>query len=151
MLTTNFMCHKYRNLFLEESKMQNGENFHQHFHIAHGFFRDFCNDLFLYVFEQTHSATNISELFDDVLIHIFSMLSFKERVAIERVCQRWRKVVQATWVSMKSLSFHNFFKRFGGKILVHNFLSVIFYSLALIGLSYCFCTDYLSVCLSICL
>ncbi|XP_030847559.1 F-box/LRR-repeat protein 20 isoform X1 [Strongylocentrotus purpuratus] len=54
----------------------------------------------------------INALPDDMLINIFSYLTLKERIGIESVCRRWRKVCEATWLSQSSLHFTNVFKGF---------------------------------------
>ncbi|XP_063966707.1 uncharacterized protein LOC129254741 [Lytechinus pictus] len=54
----------------------------------------------------------VNALPDDVLIKIFSYLTMQERIAIESVCKRWRKVCEATWLSQSSLHFTNMFKGF---------------------------------------
>ncbi|XP_071481096.1 uncharacterized protein, partial [Diadema antillarum] len=49
---------------------------------------------------------------DDVLAMIFGYLGLKEKVGIESVCRRWRRVVLDTWPSQRSLHFNNVFKGF---------------------------------------
>ncbi|XP_072164540.1 putative RNA-binding protein EEED8.10 isoform X2 [Diadema setosum] len=49
---------------------------------------------------------------DDVLAMIFGYLSVKEKIQIESVCRRWRRVVLDTWPSQRSLHFNNVFKGF---------------------------------------
>ncbi|XP_045193888.2 dynein regulatory complex subunit 6-like [Mercenaria mercenaria] len=56
----------------------------------------------------------IDSLFDDVLLRIFSLLSWKERIGVERVCWRWKHLVQRTWASEKHLHFQNIFRQFQG-------------------------------------
>ncbi|XP_070572770.1 putative RNA-binding protein EEED8.10 [Ptychodera flava] len=48
----------------------------------------------------------------DILLNIFSYLSIKDRIIIERVCKRWRLVVLRSWQSLESLSFENLFGGF---------------------------------------
>ncbi|WAR03833.1 YQOA-like protein [Mya arenaria] len=56
----------------------------------------------------------IDMLFEEVMVRILSLLSWKERVGVERVCWRWKHLVQRTWSSVHHLHFRNIFKGFGG-------------------------------------
>ncbi|XP_060585756.1 uncharacterized protein LOC132741569 [Ruditapes philippinarum] len=60
----------------------------------------------------TEGSCPIDSLYDDVLLRIFTMLAWKQRMGIERVCWRWKRLVQRTWVSQKQLHFKNIFKQF---------------------------------------
>ncbi|XP_069694914.1 F-box/LRR-repeat protein 2-like [Periplaneta americana] len=46
---------------------------------------------------------------DDCLMHIFSFLSKRERIRIERVCKRWQMVCLDMWVCQKHLDFTSLF------------------------------------------
>ncbi|XP_076277320.1 putative RNA-binding protein EEED8.10 [Lasioglossum baleicum] len=46
---------------------------------------------------------SIQILNDDCLIHIFHQLPIVDRIRIERVCKRWRALVQESWSSVKKL------------------------------------------------
>ncbi|XP_052247771.1 F-box/LRR-repeat protein 7-like isoform X3 [Dreissena polymorpha] len=59
-------------------------------------------------------SAGVDILLDEILIHVFSMLSWKERLGIERVCWRWKHLVQRTWINIKHLSFKRVFKAFLG-------------------------------------
>ena len=65
--------------------------------------------------ESPRSLTEINRLFDELMIKIFNYLNLKEKIGIERVCWRWKHLVQRTWSAQKTLHFQNMFKRFGGK------------------------------------
>ncbi|KAL2730200.1 F-box/LRR-repeat protein 7-like isoform X1 [Vespula maculifrons] len=52
---------------------------------------------------QNHINAPIDALNDDCLIHIFLYLPIKNRIAIERVCKRWRAVAQKSWYTVKKL------------------------------------------------
>lgn len=57
---------------------------------------------------------HIEGLFDELLVRIFSLLSWKERIGVERVCWRWKHAVDKTWIWQKHLEFQGIFKRFQG-------------------------------------
>jgi len=57
----------------------------------------------------------LPELNDDILLHIFSYLGLKDRIKIERVCRRWRRVTGLLWKSTRTLHFRNVFTSFRGK------------------------------------
>lgn len=63
---------------------------------------------------QGDSTCYIDSLFNELLLRIFSLLSWKERVGIERVCWRWKHVVGKSWVWQKHLQFQEIFRRFEG-------------------------------------
>ncbi|OWF48247.1 F-box/LRR-repeat protein 2-like [Mizuhopecten yessoensis] len=54
----------------------------------------------------------IERLNDDSLILIFSLLSVKERVRVERVCRRWRHLAQKSWNRQNRLQFRHMFQGF---------------------------------------
>ncbi|XP_069136022.1 putative RNA-binding protein EEED8.10 isoform X1 [Argopecten irradians] len=57
-------------------------------------------------------ACEIERLYDDSLILIFSFLSIKERIRIERVCKKWRHLAKKSWSRQYKLQFHNMFQGF---------------------------------------
>ena len=66
--------------------------------------------------EACRSATEIDGLFDELMIKIFTYLTVKEKMGVERVCWRWKHLVQRSWSVQKTLHFQNMFKRFGGMV-----------------------------------
>jgi hypothetical protein len=52
----------------------------------------------------------IDMLNDYCLMHVFSFLSMRERVKVERVCKRWQAASLASWVGMKHLDFKTAFR-----------------------------------------
>ncbi|XP_060078371.1 F-box/LRR-repeat protein 7-like isoform X2 [Ylistrum balloti] len=54
----------------------------------------------------------IQRLYDDSLMLIFSFLSVKEHVRVERVCRRWRHLAQKSWNRQHKLQFRHMFKGF---------------------------------------
>ena len=57
---------------------------------------------------------NISHLNDDILLYIFMFLPIRDRVKIERVCQRWRTLACQTWLTLTHLDFKDVFVSFRG-------------------------------------
>eukprot|EP00794_Sanderia_malayensis_P014276 gene14276-15763_t len=64
--------------------------------------------------QEGDSASLINKLPDDILMQIFTCLSLKERIQIERVCRRWQNLSQQTWKSLTCLNFKGMFKSFEG-------------------------------------
>ena len=58
---------------------------------------------------------HVNKLCDDTLILIMSMLPWKQRISIERVCKRWQLIAKQAWHKQGSLHFQSVFKRFEGK------------------------------------
>ncbi|XP_015175842.1 PREDICTED: F-box protein SKIP2-like isoform X2 [Polistes dominula] len=53
------------------------------------------------------TIASINVLNDDCLIHIFLYLPIMDKIAIERVCQRWKDVSKKSWYSVKKLDLSN--------------------------------------------
>ncbi|XP_078040359.1 putative RNA-binding protein EEED8.10 isoform X2 [Augochlora pura] len=53
--------------------------------------------------EDDITKDSIQILNDDCLIHIFHQLSIVDRIRAERVCKRWRALIQESWSSIKKL------------------------------------------------
>jgi hypothetical protein len=53
--------------------------------------------------------SKIDILNDDCLMQIFSFLSMRERVKVERVCKRWQTACLASWAGQKHLDFKSDF------------------------------------------
>ncbi|XP_043501009.1 F-box protein SKIP2-like [Polistes fuscatus] len=66
--------------------------------------------------EETDTITLIDVLNDDCLMHVFLYLPIMDRIAIERVCKRWKDVSKKSWYNVKKLDLSN--HRWG--ILSHN-------------------------------
>ncbi|XP_050410096.1 putative RNA-binding protein EEED8.10 isoform X2 [Patella vulgata] len=49
---------------------------------------------------------------DELWEKIFSFLPLRDRIRIERVCHRWKKLALRLWKRQKSLDFYNTFRRF---------------------------------------
>lgn len=52
---------------------------------------------------------------DDILLHIFSYLSMKERLMTERVSRQWKRVGVRWWKTVRVLSFDGIFVSFKGR------------------------------------
>nr|XP_033331794.1 F-box protein SKIP2-like isoform X1 [Megalopta genalis]XP_033331795.1 F-box protein SKIP2-like isoform X1 [Megalopta genalis]XP_033331796.1 F-box protein SKIP2-like isoform X1 [Megalopta genalis] len=53
--------------------------------------------------ENDITKDSIQILNDDCLIHIFHQLPIVDRIRAERVCKRWRSLIQGSWNSIKKL------------------------------------------------
>lgn len=60
------------------------------------------------------SECHINKLCDDTLILIMSMLPWRQRMCLERVCKRWLILAQRSWHKQGSIHFQFVFKRFDG-------------------------------------
>ncbi|XP_066993026.1 F-box/LRR-repeat protein 20 isoform X2 [Anabrus simplex] len=65
--------------------------------------------------EIDESKCKVHILNDDCLMHIFSFLSQRERIRIERVCKRWQATALSMWVYEQHLEISSLFPR--GKTL----------------------------------
>ena len=60
---------------------------------------------------------------NDVLCHIFTYLSVKDRVRVERVCKQWQAAARLSWSLLPTLHFRGVFKRFeGGFLHVYSYI-----------------------------
>ncbi|XP_028400363.1 F-box/LRR-repeat protein 7-like isoform X2 [Dendronephthya gigantea] len=64
--------------------------------------------------DNEETDVKIYRLNDDILLYIFMFLTIKERVKIERVCQRWRQLARQTWLVLTHLDFKDVFVPFQG-------------------------------------
>ncbi|XP_071180510.1 putative RNA-binding protein EEED8.10 isoform X2 [Mytilus edulis] len=60
------------------------------------------------------SECHINKLCDDTLILIMSMVPWRQRMCLERVCKRWLILAQRSWHKQGSIHFQSVFKRFEG-------------------------------------
>ncbi|XP_063447779.1 F-box/LRR-repeat protein 2-like [Mytilus trossulus] len=60
------------------------------------------------------SECHINKLCDDTLILIMSMLPWRQRMCLERVCKKWLILAQRSWHKQGSIHFQSMFKRFDG-------------------------------------
>ncbi|KAI4504365.1 hypothetical protein M0802_000836, partial [Mischocyttarus mexicanus] len=56
---------------------------------------------------ENSTIASIEVLNDDCLMHIFLYLPIMNRIAIERVCKRWREVSEKSWYTVKKLDLSN--------------------------------------------
>ncbi|VDI50333.1 Hypothetical predicted protein, partial [Mytilus galloprovincialis] len=60
------------------------------------------------------SECHINKLCDDTLILIMSMVPWRQRMCLERVCKRWLILAQRSWHKQGSIHFQSVFNRFEG-------------------------------------
>ncbi|GIY16890.1 RNA-binding protein EEED8.10, partial [Caerostris extrusa] len=71
---------------------------------------------------KSNSLQNINEMTDDMLLLIFSFLGIRDRVKIESVCRKWRKLALELWQCQNSLNLQNVFCIWEGKPLTNRIL-----------------------------
>src|SRR5690348_1198951 len=54
------------------------------------------------------SSSSINILSDDGLRHIFSFLSHKEWIKLERVCRKWRDILKDSWKYTEEIDMKEF-------------------------------------------
>ncbi|XP_054713779.1 putative RNA-binding protein EEED8.10 [Uloborus diversus] len=83
---------------------------------------EYSDSLQVPTISKSSSLQNINEMNSDMLLLIFSFLGIKDRVKLELVCKKWRKLSLELWRSQSSINFENVFCLWEGKPLTNSIL-----------------------------
>ncbi|KAF8767088.1 putative RNA-binding protein EEED8.10 [Argiope bruennichi] len=71
---------------------------------------------------KSSSLQNINEMTDDMLLLIFSYLGIRDRIRLEFVCRKWRKLALELWRCQTNLNLQNVFCIWEGRPLTNRIL-----------------------------
>ncbi|GFU09252.1 RNA-binding protein EEED8.10 [Nephila pilipes] len=74
------------------------------------------------VVSKSSSLQNINEMTDDMLLLIFSYLGVRDRIKLESVCRKWRKLALELWQCQTSINLQNVFCIWEGRPLTNRIL-----------------------------